>query len=135
MPQGQEWCDGSLDQEGDSWADAPDRQRPLLRAIPAPESRPGGQPDGSGPGRPWIPTRTSPQPGRRAGLPDMSQAKPTLAQWEPTFEPSTAAQVLALNGKWAKLWFPESDETLWVDLTQVEYEPVVARQTPPSKLA
>jgi hypothetical protein len=65
----------------------------------------------------------------------MSQANPTLAQWEPTFEPSTAAQVLALNGTWAKLWFPESDETLWVDLTQVEYEPVVARQTPPSKLA
>ena len=65
----------------------------------------------------------------------MSQAKTTAAQWEPTFEPSTAAQVLALNGKWAKLWFPESDETLWVDLTQVEYEPVVAHQTPPSKLA
>ena len=37
--------------------------------------------------------------------------------------------------KWAKLWFPESDETLWVDLTQVEYEPVVAHQTPPSQLA
>ena len=65
----------------------------------------------------------------------MSQAYSTQAQWEPTFEPSTAAQVLALNGKWAKLWFPESDETLWVDLTQVDYEPAVARQGAPGQTA
>jgi hypothetical protein len=65
----------------------------------------------------------------------MTQANPTQAQWEPTFEPSTAAQVLALNGKWAKLWFPDSDETLWVDLSEVDYEPVVARQSPPSASA
>ena len=69
------------------------------------------------------------------GLRGMQEHIQTQAQWEPTFEPSTAAQVLALNGTWAKLWFPASDETLWVDLTELEYEPVVAHQTPPSQLA
>jgi hypothetical protein len=135
MPQGQEWRDEGLDQEGDSWGDAPEGQRGLLRSVPPPTSRSAARAEGFGSDRAWIPGSSTPQPGRRAGLLDMSQANSTAAQWEPTFEPSTAAQVLALNGKWAKLWFPESDETLWVDLTQVEYEPVVARQTPPSKLA
>lgn len=57
----------------------------------------------------------------------MEHAQAALTEWEPTFEPSSAARVLALQGTWAKLWFPESDETLWVDLAQVEFEPAPAQ--------
>jgi len=56
----------------------------------------------------------------------MEQARKTHPQWEPTFEPSCAAKVLALEGTWAHLWFPETDELLWVDLAEVGFEPASA---------
>jgi hypothetical protein len=135
MPQGQEWREGNLDQEGASWSDLPEGQRAQLHPAAWPALRPGARPDAPGADRIGIPTSSSPSPERRAGRPDLSQAKTTVGQGEPTFEPSTAAQVLALDGTWAKLWFPESDETLWVDLTQIDYEPAVARRSPPSHIA
>jgi len=62
----------------------------------------------------------------------MQHTHETAAPWEPTFEPSCAARVLAIQGTWAHLWFPETDERLWVDLAEVEHEPVEA---PPPALS
>lgn len=35
-----------------------------------------------------------------------------------------AARVLAVDGTWACLWIPATGETTWVDLAQVEHEPL-----------
>ena len=48
MPQGQEWRDEGLDQEGDSWGDAPEGQRGLLRPVPPPTSRSAARAEGFG---------------------------------------------------------------------------------------
>jgi len=39
-------------------------------------------------------------------------------------EGAVAARVVAVDGTWACLWIPETGQTTWVDLAQVEHEPL-----------
>lgn len=34
------------------------------------------------------------------------------------------AQVIAVDGTWACLWIPEIGQTTWVDLGEIEHEPL-----------
>ena len=49
---------------------------------------------------------------------------PRQERSEPAPEGAVPARVVAVDGTWACLWIPETGQTTWVDLAQVEHEPL-----------
>lgn len=66
-------------------------------------------------------SESCPTPEPASGILGMSPQRETS---ENAPQGAVAAQVVAVDGTWACLWFPGTGETTWVDLAQVEHEPL-----------
>jgi hypothetical protein len=60
---------------------------------------------------------------------DFQHMTPRQERCEPAPQGAVPARVVAVDGTWACLWIPETGQTTWVDLAQVEHEPLQGLST------